>query len=533
MFLNERFLVKSELLEMETKNLPQGVLLRVTYPVCNIGERNHNNRIYEVQLWEQVLAEKDLKEKLAARTLFGHAEHPETTASNVEKVSHVITKMWLDEEIGKLKQTFEVLDTPYGRIVATLLNANCGLGCSTRAEGDLEEKEDDKGKYHRVIPESYRYITTDFTADPSTIGVYPESIENHLVSQVKAGMEAKKMDPAFACALLEGMKSKDAKVLLESIKEMHGGDAHSKPASDMESPPMPPATNPEAALEAMYTCPKCGKEAMYEITSEKINCECGSFMKKNEQYESRLVFEDFDAAVAWFTEAFAKIADEELQDKVRQVKGALTESRPSAISKQMRSLRGQLAESKAELSVLGEIDEERASGLIAAIKQVAELEALMATVESKSHEDKEAFGRKLMKSLKASMKERLATEATSRQKLEAKYSTVSSETGTLRAKIEELQGQVATQAKAHNQELIKKYAQVTVEKTGLKLSKQFQALLEKASSETEVDNMLDRVRDEITEGMIHSAIPALKVKPDASEPKDVISESIHSAMEGM
>jgi competence protein ComGC len=200
-------------------DLPNGVLCRVTYPICNIGERNKNNRIYDKSVWEKVLSNTNLQEKLANRNLYGHAEHPEKTQSNLEKTSHIVTNFNINETDGKVYQTIEVLNTPYGRIVNTLLEAGCGVGVSTRAEGELEEAKDDKGnKYYRVIPETYSYVTTDFTADPSTYGALPTKIEKTLVTDVKNGLEEKQLDKDFCISILENCKTSEAKTLLESVK---------------------------------------------------------------------------------------------------------------------------------------------------------------------------------------------------------------------------------------------------------------------------------------------------------------------------
>jgi len=213
--LNEEIIGETALIEKESSGLPDGVLLRVTYPICNLGKRNHNNRVYTREVWEKVLANQDLQMKLEKRNLFGHAEHPKTVQSSVEKVSHVIPKFWIDE--GVVKQTFEVLDTPYGRIINTLLRANCNVGVSTRAEGDLYEAEDKDGKFMSVVPDKYRYTTTDFTADPSTFGVYPETLERSLVPLIKQGIESHKLDRQFAASMLEGMQLNEAKELLKEM----------------------------------------------------------------------------------------------------------------------------------------------------------------------------------------------------------------------------------------------------------------------------------------------------------------------------
>lgn len=143
MKINEVVLAKAKIVESDRKKLPEGVLCRVTYPVCNIGKRNRNGRVYGESVWERVNTNPDIQEKIKNRTLFGHAEHPETTQSNLEKTSHVIIAQEM-KDLGEgltQYQTFDVLDTPYGRIVDTLLRAGCQVGCSTRAEGELREAE--------------------------------------------------------------------------------------------------------------------------------------------------------------------------------------------------------------------------------------------------------------------------------------------------------------------------------------------------------------------------------------------------------
>ena len=220
--INERIVEQGKILESDSKKLPKGVLCRARYNICNIGERNANKRVYEKEVWNNVFKDKELVEKLKGRTLWGHAEHPESTQSNIEKVSHIVTDIFYMPNENKIKADFDVLDTPYGRIVNTLLLAECGIGVSTRAEGELEEvSEGEADKYYRVVPNAYKFVTVDFTADPSTYGVVPENVEREMVGIVKNGLESKKMDPVYATQLLETMKSKEARVLLESIKKVN------------------------------------------------------------------------------------------------------------------------------------------------------------------------------------------------------------------------------------------------------------------------------------------------------------------------
>ncbi len=217
MKLTETVVSIGTILERDSSKLRQGVLCKAKYNICNLGELNRNKRIYERAVWDKVTSDKEIQEKLSHRTLFAHAEHPEGMQSSTEKIAGIVTEFLV--EGNNVFNVMEVLDTPFGRIVDTLLRAGCGVGVSTRAEGELEEciNEADGSRFYRVIPESYKYVTTDWTADPSTYGSFPESVERDLVSIVKSGLESKKVDTEFANMMLEKMVTKEAVSLRESL----------------------------------------------------------------------------------------------------------------------------------------------------------------------------------------------------------------------------------------------------------------------------------------------------------------------------
>jgi len=209
MLLKESIISKPIFEEKDASKLPESVLCRVTYPICHISEKNANKRVYEKDVWDKVLGDSTLKEMMDQRRLFGHAEHPAETQSDLQLTSHVIHNMWIDEATNTVYQSLDVLDTPMGRIVDSILRANCLVGVSTRAEGDLEESEDDDGPFSRVLPESYRYITTDFTADPSTFGALPHDVKRGVVSSIATEMKNDAADDgerSFARKLYEALE---------------------------------------------------------------------------------------------------------------------------------------------------------------------------------------------------------------------------------------------------------------------------------------------------------------------------------------
>jgi hypothetical protein len=224
MLLTECLLAQSEILESDQSKLHPGILCRVKYPVCNVNELNANRRVYGWDVWDHVRENKDLQEKIKNRSLFGHAEHPASSQSNLEVVSHVLVETVEDRDNNVVYQVFDVFDTPTGRIVDCILKS-CKVGVSTRANGELVEERDEKTgkKFNRVVGDKYQYITTDFTADPSTYGSIPVEVKRNVAEKVKAEMISEKIkdeEKQFATAVLDSMRC-------------DGDECHNEPADKM------------------------------------------------------------------------------------------------------------------------------------------------------------------------------------------------------------------------------------------------------------------------------------------------------------
>lgn len=251
----ERFITQGKVVENKKDALPPKTLCRAQYEICTVGKKNRNNRIYEKAVWEKVLGDKEIQDKLKNKSMFFHAEHPSTTQSSGEKIAGVVTGLNINEKEGKVSATMDVLETPYGQIVDTLLQAGCGIGVSTRADGELEEAIDEAGnKYSRVVPESYRFVTVDFTADPSNFGSeLPMDVQRNVAGAIKAGLDNEKIDRQYATVLLEHLKCQEATTILESIKI----DQHHEGCKCKATEKACGKGCPHAVKEAVK-CPQCG-----------------------------------------------------------------------------------------------------------------------------------------------------------------------------------------------------------------------------------------------------------------------------------
>lgn len=129
---------------------------------------NKNKRIYPYAILDENV--KKLVPIIEARGLVGELDHPTDSIIHFEKCSHVITKLWW--EGNNLMGEGEILNTPHGRILKSLLSDGVRVGISSRGVGN--GRSDENGIL--VIGESYKLITFDAVADPSTYNAFQEKI---------------------------------------------------------------------------------------------------------------------------------------------------------------------------------------------------------------------------------------------------------------------------------------------------------------------------------------------------------------------
>jgi len=137
---------------------------------------NKNKRMYPYDVLNENV--KKLQECVKNRGLIGELDHPTDSIIHFEKASHVITKLWWDGNV--MMGEGEILNTPHGKILKSLLNDGVRIGISSRGVGN--GKVDENGIL--VIGESYKLITFDAVADPSTFAAYQEKVPSKKESTV-------------------------------------------------------------------------------------------------------------------------------------------------------------------------------------------------------------------------------------------------------------------------------------------------------------------------------------------------------------
>jgi hypothetical protein len=135
------------------------------------GVKNGNNRVYPVN--EIAKAVETINEQIkGGYSVLGEVDHPDDLKINLDRVSHMITQMWMDGPCGHGK--LKILPTPMGQLVKTMLESGVKLGVSSRGSGSVSESTGHVSEFE--------IVTVDIVAQPSAPHAYPKAIYEGLLN---------------------------------------------------------------------------------------------------------------------------------------------------------------------------------------------------------------------------------------------------------------------------------------------------------------------------------------------------------------
>jgi len=122
--------------------------------------KNRNGRTYPMAVLQREV-DRYNEEYVKQNRALGELGHPESPHINLERVSHMITKLEANgvDFVGRAK----IMDTPYGKIVKSFIDEGVKFGVSSRGVGSLENAKDGD-----VVADDFFLATAaDIVADPS------------------------------------------------------------------------------------------------------------------------------------------------------------------------------------------------------------------------------------------------------------------------------------------------------------------------------------------------------------------------------
>jgi len=136
---------------------------------------NQNGRVYPLPILEREIRnyQKFIKESRA----LGECDHPDSSVVELKNASHIIREAYMDGDI--CYGTVELLDTPAGKILQSLVESGVTLGISSRGVGSTKSEGD-----YQVVQDDFQLICWDFVSEPSTPGAF----------MMKEGVEVSRAD---------------------------------------------------------------------------------------------------------------------------------------------------------------------------------------------------------------------------------------------------------------------------------------------------------------------------------------------------
>ena len=163
------------LTEDEKRRIKENNALILSGVMQRANAKNGNGRVYPRPILER---EVETYSKLVReRRAVGELDHPEDSVINLKNASHIVTDVWWDG--NDVKGKVEVLNTPSGQILRSLVESNVKLGISSRGLGSVTESEGGS----TTVQEDFQLICFDFVSEPSTTGAFMGLKESKLVSK--------------------------------------------------------------------------------------------------------------------------------------------------------------------------------------------------------------------------------------------------------------------------------------------------------------------------------------------------------------
>lgn len=124
---------------------------------------NQNGRIYPQAVLSREIDnyQKFIRENRA----LGECDHPDTSVVELKNVSHIVREARMDGEV--VTGVVELLDTPSGKILQSLVEAGITLGISSRGVGSTRKQADSV-----IVQDDFQLICFDIVSEPSTPGAF-------------------------------------------------------------------------------------------------------------------------------------------------------------------------------------------------------------------------------------------------------------------------------------------------------------------------------------------------------------------------
>lgn len=124
---------------------------------------NQNGRVYPRAILEREV--RNYQKFINENRALGECDHPDSSVVELKNVSHIIREAYMEQDV--VYGVIELLDTPCGKILQSLVEAGVTLGISSRGVGSTRHEGDTQ-----VVQDDFQLICWDYVSEPSTPGAF-------------------------------------------------------------------------------------------------------------------------------------------------------------------------------------------------------------------------------------------------------------------------------------------------------------------------------------------------------------------------
>jgi len=150
------------LTEAEKRMVQEGHMF-LTGVMQRAEAKNGNGRVYPSKVLEREV--ENYKKLVRDRRAVGELDHPDSDVVNLKNASHIVTDIWWDGQ--DVKGKVQLLNTPSGQILRSLVDGGVKLGISSRGLGSVAESAG-----LTTVQDDFQLICFDFVSEPSTTGAF-------------------------------------------------------------------------------------------------------------------------------------------------------------------------------------------------------------------------------------------------------------------------------------------------------------------------------------------------------------------------
>ena len=124
---------------------------------------NQNGRVYPKPILEREIM--NYQKLIQENRALGECDHPDSSVVELKNVSHIVREAYMqgDNVYGRI----EILDTPSGKIIQSLIESGITLGISSRGVGSTVNQNG-----NQVVQDDFQLICFDMVSEPSTPGAF-------------------------------------------------------------------------------------------------------------------------------------------------------------------------------------------------------------------------------------------------------------------------------------------------------------------------------------------------------------------------